>query len=198
MFLHYLLLCRQSANIRAASIIKHKIVTVETERTHRCNLCFMWNTKPCGPRKRDENKTTAGEDIIGPGSRSAEEKRRKDFLEAFDKVHEGAQPAIDALDLDANWNALSPMDYYYRYTQRRGKSEGGSVFGRGPTRCHKPPHGTRAQRQSATAFTAGQPPGEITAAAGGWIQLGTRVVQSKPSMSSSRSNSPIISPVSSA
>ena len=35
---------------------------------------------------------------------------RKDFLNAFDKVHEGAQPTMDALDLDTNWNARSPTD----------------------------------------------------------------------------------------
>ena len=40
---------------------------------------------------------------------------RKDFLKAFNKVHEGAQPTMDDLDLDTNWNALSPLEYY---TQR--------------------------------------------------------------------------------
>ena len=40
---------------------------------------------------------------------------RKDFLKAFNKVHEGAQATMDALDLDTNWNALSPVD---NYTQR--------------------------------------------------------------------------------
>ena len=37
---------------------------------------------------------------------------RKDFLKAFNKVHEGAQPTMDALDLETNWKALSPTDYY--------------------------------------------------------------------------------------
>ena len=40
---------------------------------------------------------------------------RKDFIKAFNRIHDGALPTMDSLDIDTNWNALDPMAYY---TQR--------------------------------------------------------------------------------
>ena len=40
------------------------------------------------------------------------QKWRKDFIKAFNRTHEGALPTMDHLDLDSNWSAIDPMDYY--------------------------------------------------------------------------------------
>ena len=40
------------------------------------------------------------------------QKWRKDFLKAFNETNEGISPTMDHLNIETNWNALDPMDYF--------------------------------------------------------------------------------------
>ena len=66
------------------------------------------------PAQVPYEKVVLGFTTTGAWGRGAQ-KWRKEFIKAFNRVHEGAQPTMDDLDLDSNWSALDPMDYY---TQR--------------------------------------------------------------------------------